>query len=216
MLVSGAGTNLQALLDASEAPGYPATVALVISNRDHAGALGVAARHGVEARAMPLQAFAGNAAARDRAMRDSLRSCGVQLVVCAGYNRILCDEFVSAFPDAILNVHPSLLPAFGGGMRGVEDALDYGVKVAGCTVQLLEPGEPDGGAIILQAPVPVLEDDDVDSLRLRVHQQEWQLLPEAVALWCQGRLQREGRRLRILPPGRVRVPGVRTAAAQAV
>lgn len=216
MLGSGTGTNLEALLEAGERPGYPATVVVVLSNRENAGVLGVAARHGVEAAALPLSAFGGDAGARDRAMRDRLRGRRVQLVVCAGYNRLLCEEFVSAFPNAILNVHPSLLPAFGGGMRGVEDALEYGVKVAGCTVQLLEPGEPDGGPIILQAPVPVLEDDDADSLRARVHEQEWQLLPEAVALWSHGRLQREGRRIRILPLTGSGAAGVRLATAGAV
>ncbi|GAC1339010.1 MAG: phosphoribosylglycinamide formyltransferase [Candidatus Dormibacteria bacterium] len=216
MLASGAGTNLRALLEACDRPGYPAAVVAVLSNRQLAGALAIAARHGVEAAFMPLQAFGGDAAARDRAMRDRLREARVELVVCAGYNRLLSPDFMSAFPNAILNVHPSLLPAFGGGMRGVEDALEYGVKVAGCTVQLLEPGEPDGGPIILQAPVPVLEDDDLDTLRRRVHEQEWLLLPEAVALWSQGRLQREGRRVRILPPVRSGTAGVRVTAVQTV
>ncbi len=216
MLASGAGTNLAALLEACGRPDYPAVVVAVLSNREHAGALAIAARHGVDAAVMSLQAFGGDAIRRDRAMRDRLREAGVDLVVCAGYNRLLCPDFVAAFPNAILNVHPSLLPAFGGGMRGVEDALEYGVKVAGCTVQLLEPGVADGGPIILQAPVPVLEDDDADALRMRVHEQEWLLLPEAVALWAQGRLQREGRRVRILPPSPGGVPGVRVATAQAV
>jgi phosphoribosylglycinamide formyltransferase-1 len=84
-------------------------------------------------------------------------------------------------------------------MHAVEDALAFGAKVSGCTVQLLEPGEPDGGPIVLQAAVPVMEDDDADSLRQRIHEQEWRILPEAVALWCSGRLRREGRRVRILP-----------------
>jgi phosphoribosylglycinamide formyltransferase-1 len=96
-------------------------------------------------------------------------------------------------------VHPSLLPAFAGGMHAVEDALDFGAKVSGCTVQLLEPGEPDGGPVVLQAAVPVREDDDAESLRMRIHEQEWRILPEAVALFCGGRLRREGRRVRILP-----------------
>ena len=216
VLASGTGTNLAALLDATARPGFPATVVIVISNRSDAGALRVGRRYGVEVAAVPVAEFAGDPAARDRAMRDRFRKAGVQLVVCAGYNRILCDDFIAAFPNAILNVHPSLLPAFGGGMRGVEDALAYGVKVAGCTVQLLESGEADGGPIILQAPVPVLEDDDIDSLRSRVHEQEWQLVPEAVAVWSHGRLQRQGRRIRILPESGASTAGVRVAAASAV
>ena len=119
-------------------------------------------------------------------------------MVCAGYDRVIAEELIDDFTGAILNLHPSLLPAFGGGMTAVEDALDFGAKVTGCTVQFLETGAPDGGAVILQAAVPVREDDDVESLRARIHEQEWRLLPEAVRLWCTGRLRREGRRVRIL------------------
>jgi phosphoribosylglycinamide formyltransferase 1 len=199
VLVSGAGTNLRALLEAAGRPGYPARIALVVSNRPSAGALGIARAHGVEAVALPVSGFGGDAAARDRAIRDRLRAANVRLVVCAGYDRVLDPCLLEAFPDAILNLHPSLLPAFGGGMRAVEEALEAGVKVSGCTVHLLAPGDIDTGPIVLQAAVPVLEDDDADSLRARIHDREWRLLPEAVALWCEGRLRREGRRVRILP-----------------
>lgn len=199
VLVSGAGTNLRALLDAAGAADYPARIAVVISNRRSAGALDIARERGVEAIALPVGEFGGDLVARDTAMRDTLVEAGVRLVVCAGYDRVLTEPVLDAFPDAILNVHPSLLPAFGGGMHAVEDALAFGAKVSGCTVQLLEPGEADGGPVVLQAAVPVLEDDDADSLRMRIHEQEWRLLPEAVALWCSGRLRREGRRVRILP-----------------
>ena len=147
---------------------------------------------------MPQSAYGGDATIRDRAMLDVLHEHNVSLVVCAGYDRILSDEMLDAFPDAILNVHPSLLPAFAGGMTAVEDALAYGVKVTGCTVQLLERGMPDGGPIVLQAPVPVLPGDDATTLRMRIHEQEWQLLPRAVELWASGRLRRDGRHVRIL------------------
>jgi len=199
VLVSGTGTNLRALLDATEAPDYPARIALVISNRRSAGALDIAREHGVEATALPVGDFGGDIVKRDAAIRDALGAAGVKLVVCAGYDRVLTEPVLDAFPDAILNVHPSLLPAFAGGMHAVEDALAFGAKVSGCTVQLLEPGEADGGPVVLQAAVPVLEDDDPESLRMRIHEQEWRLLPEAVALWCSGRLRREGRRVRVLP-----------------
>ncbi|HEY0408818.1 MAG TPA: phosphoribosylglycinamide formyltransferase [Candidatus Dormibacteraeota bacterium] len=207
MLVSGAGTNLGALLDATEHPGFPARITLVVSNRASAGALAIARAHGVEAVAMPVSGFGGDAAARDLAMRDRLLRGRVRLVVCAGYDRVLDHRVLEAFPDAILNLHPSLLPAFGGGMHAVEEALEAGVRVSGCTVHLLAAGAPDGGPIVLQAPVPVLDGDDAARLRARIHEQEWRLLPEAVALWCEGRLRREGRRVRILPaavgqPGR--------------
>jgi phosphoribosylglycinamide formyltransferase 1 len=199
VLVSGAGTNLEALLQACAAPAFPAQVALVVSNRPAARALDVARSHGVLAVALSQGDFGGDAVARDTAMGDRMQAAGVRLVVCAGYDRILNDVFLDAFPDAILNVHPSLLPAFGGGMDAVERALARGVKVTGCTVQLLDRGEADGGPIILQEAVPVEPDDDVAALRARIHTSEWKLLPEAVALWCTGRIAREGNRIRVLP-----------------
>jgi len=197
VLVSGAGTNLEALLHACETDSFPAEVVLVLSNRNLVPALEIASARKVPALAMPTTDFGGVKENRDRAMVEQLRNAGVELVVCAGYDRILSDEFLSAFPDAILNVHPSLLPAFAGGMDAVEQALAHGVKTTGCTVQLLEPGETDGGPIVLQAAVPVEPDDDVESLRLRIHEAEWQLLPRAVELWCAGRLRRDGRVVRI-------------------
>ena len=158
----------------------------------------IAQTRGVDSVALPVGDFAGDLSRRDTAIRDALQRASVKLVVCAGYDRVLTAPVLDAFPDAILNVHPSLLPAFAGGMHAVEDALAFGAKVSGCTVQILEPGEADGGPIVLQAAVPVLEDDTADSLRMRIHAEEWRLLPEAVALWCSGRLRRQGRRVRIL------------------
>jgi len=199
VLVSGAGTNLEALLQACKAPDFPARVALVVSNRRSAHALDVAVGGGVPAVALPQSDFGGDAPARDRAIHERFQAAGVRLVVCAGYDRLLSDEFIDAYPDAILNVHPSLLPAFGGGMDAVEQALERGVRVTGCTVQLLERGEPDGGPIVLQAAVPVEMDDDAASLRRRIHESEWELLPRAVALWSTDRLRRVGNRIRVLP-----------------
>lgn len=199
VLVSGAGTNLEALLTASDDPAFPAEVVLVLSNRASARALEIARRRGVPALALSQAEFGGDASARDEAMRERFRAAGVRLVVCAGYDRILADSFLDAYPDAILNVHPSLLPAFGGGMNAVEQALARGVRVTGCTVQLLERGEPDGGPIVLQAAVPVEPDDDAGTLRARIHACEWELLPRAVGLWCTGRIVRDGNRVRVLP-----------------
>jgi len=199
VLVSGAGTNLDALLQACRDPEFPARVALVVSNRRSAHALDVARGWGVPAVALPQSDFGGDSAARDREIRERFDAAGVRLVVCAGYDRLLSDEFIDAYPDAILNVHPSLLPAFAGGMDAVERALERGVRVTGCTVQLLERGEADGGPIVLQAAVPVEMDDDVPALRRRIHEREWELLPRAVALWSTDRLQRDGKRVRVLP-----------------
>jgi phosphoribosylglycinamide formyltransferase-1 len=204
VLASGAGSNLRAILDASQAEGYPAKVVLVLSNRRQCGALEIARSGGVEALSLPVGDFGNDAVVRDRAMVEALRAAAVELVVCAGYDRVLSTEVLDAYPNAILNIHPSLLPAFGGGMTAVEDALAAGVKVTGCTVHLLAAGAVDGGPIVAQAAVAVTEDDDVDSLRARIHEQEWRLLPEAIALWATGRLQPEGSRVRILPRARLR------------
>ena len=198
VLVSGRGSNLEALLRACARDDSPAEVALVLSNRRTAAALDVARGWGVRAEALPQSEHNNNAAERDRAMLARLREAGVRLVVCAGYDRLLSDEFLDAFPDAILNVHPSLLPAFAGGMHAVEDALAHGVKVTGCTIQLLDHGAADGGPIVLQAAVPVLDSDDAETLRARIHEQEWRLLPIAVELWCSGRLRRQGRSVAIV------------------
>jgi len=197
VLASGAGSNLRALLDAAAAPGYPATVVLVVSNRRDCGALTIARDHGVVALSLPVKEYGGDAVARDRAILEALHAARIELVVCAGYDRVLSDDVLAAFPGAILNIHPSLLPAFGGGMNAVADALAAGVKVTGCTVHLLAAGAVDAGPIVLQAAVPVHDDDDVESLGNRVHEQEWRVLPEAVALWASGRLEVDGPRVRV-------------------
>ena len=196
VLVSGAGSNLAALLERAAEPNFPGEVVLVISNRRDAGALGVAGNWKVASVAMPAEDF-GDRSARDLAMLGKMREANVDLVVCAGYDRVLSDEFLAGYPDAILNVHPSLLPAFAGGLRAVEDALEHGVRVTGCTVHFVAPGGTDGGPIVLQGAVLVDPGDDAESLALRIHEQEWRLLPDAVSLWCQGRLVREGRRVRV-------------------
>jgi phosphoribosylglycinamide formyltransferase-1 len=204
VLVSGAGSNLSALLDACDPPGIPAEVVLVVSNKRHCIALDIARDRGVDTVSLPVTDFANDGATRDIAMVDALRAASVQLVVCAGYNRVLSNHVLAAYPDAILNVHPSLLPAFGGGMNAVEDALAAGVKITGCTVHLLAAGAIDGGPVILQAPVAVEESDDAETLRTRIHQQEWRLLPHAVELWATGRLERDGAMVRILAEPRLR------------
>jgi phosphoribosylglycinamide formyltransferase-1 len=204
VLASGTGSNLTALLDATKAKDFPATVVLVVTNRRECGALTIARERGVQAMSLPVKEYAGDATARDRAILEALHAARVELIVCAGYDRVLSDEVLAAFPGAILNIHPSLLPAFGGGMNAVEDALAAGVKVTGCTVHLLAAGAVDAGPIVLQAPVPINDDDDADTLRARIHEQEWRVLPEAVALWATGRLKVDGSRVRILTKPRQR------------
>lgn len=196
VLVSGRGSNLAALLERAAEPSFPGEIVLVLSNRQQAPALEVARAWNVDADALPVSAF-GSRHERDLEIRARLRRNAIDLVVCAGYDQLLSDDILDAFPDAIINIHPSLLPSFGGGMHAVEDALDHGVRITGCTAQLLERGEADGGPIILQAAVQVHSDDTAESLRERIHEQEWKILPEAVMLWCAGRLQRVGRHVRI-------------------
>ncbi len=204
VLASGNGTNLAALLDAARDPGFPAEVVLVLSNRRDCRALDIAHEREVETLSLPVSGFGGDGMARDRAMVDALRAAKTDLIVLAGYNRVLSDDVLAAFPGAILNVHPSLLPAFGGGMSAVEDALAAGVKVTGCTVHLLAAGPVDAGPIVLQAAVSVKDDDDVESLHQRIHVEEWRLLPEAVQLWAAGRLLVDGGKVRIAPQWHVR------------
>lgn len=196
VLVSGRGSNLAALLERAAEPSFPGEISLVLSNRQQAPALEVARAWNVACDALPVSAF-GNRHERDLELRARLLHNQIDLVVCAGYDQLLSDDVLNAFPDAIINIHPSLLPSFGGGMHAVEDALEHGVRITGCTAQLLEPGEADGGPIILQASVHVQADDTAESLRERIHEQEWKILPEAVMLWCAGRLRRVGRHVKI-------------------
>ncbi len=170
---------------------------LVAGNRPRAGALEIARAHGIATRSLPLSLFDGDRDRRDTALRDHLLAAGARLLVLAGYDQILGDVVLDAFPGAILNLHPSLLPAFGGGMHAIRDALEYGAKVTGCTVHLVDPGAADGGAVVLQTAVEIRDDDDLESLTRRVHEAEWELLPRAVDLWCRGRLRRVGRRVHI-------------------
>lgn len=173
VLVSGSGTNLQALLDA-ELP-----VAAVASNKPGVRALERAARAGVPAEVFELDGFPTRAA-RDLAMARWLEDCGVTLVVCAGYMQLLTPEFLERFPRRVINVHPSLLPAFPG-TRAVEDALEAGVGETGVTVHFVDEGV-DTGPVIAQERVAILPGDTVESLLERLHAVEHGLLPAIARL----------------------------------
>lgn len=191
MLVSGGGTNLQALLDD---PGIAPSVVVVLSDRPDVRALARAAERDVET------VVVGPAGFEDReaytvAVRDALQSRNVDIVVNAGYMRVLTGTFAEAFAGRWLNVHPALLPSFPGA-HAVADALAWGVKVTGVTVHLVDE-EVDHGPIVAQEAIAVLDDDDWDSLEARVHEVEHRLLPAAVRALMEGRLDVEGRRVRI-------------------
>jgi phosphoribosylglycinamide formyltransferase-1 len=195
VLVSGRGSNLRALLDALSAKSSAAHVVCVVTNRPGCAALDHARRADV-----PVHIFAkkeyGSRAARDAAMAEALNQAGVDLVVLAGYDEILDPVLLSPFAGRMINVHPSLLPAFAGTLHAQAAALKYGVKVSGCTVHYVT-ADVDCGPIIAQAAVPVLDDDDVESLSARILEQEHRLLPHVVTLIAEGKVQLEGRRVHI-------------------
>lgn len=197
VLVSGRGSNLEAIFMAIESGELVARVGVVISSRADAPALAKAEVRGVPTRVIAPKAY-GSRAEEGAAIVAALREAGVDLVVLAGYGRIFDPCVVRAYPYRILNIHPSLLPAFAGGMapRPQRDALEAGVKLSGCTVHFVTE-EVDAGPILAQAAVPVLDDDTVESLAARILEQEHRLLPQAVGLALSGRLRIEGRRVRL-------------------
>ncbi len=172
--MSGKGSNLQNLVER----GF--NVVAVATNRPSCGGAAIAWENGIPLGELSQKAF-GSAEERDAAMRDFFKSHNVELVVDAGYDRVHTAAFLDAFRDRIVNLHPSLLPEFGGGMDAVEQALAGGVKVTGATVHIVT-SSLDGGPILIQEAVPVLEDDTVDTLRQRVHEAEYRILPQAILL----------------------------------
>jgi len=192
VLISGRGSNLQAIIDAIGEGHLDAEIAVVISNRADAAGLARAAAAGIETLVLPHRAFTDRSA-YDAALVEALRAWGVELVCLAGFMRLLGPTFVEAFPNAILNIHPSLLPSFPG-MDAQAQALTHGVKVSGATVHLVT-ADLDAGPIVAQAAVPVLEDDTAESLSARILAAEHRLYPEAIRLLLNGRWRLDGRRL---------------------
>ncbi|MDO8670988.1 MAG: phosphoribosylglycinamide formyltransferase [Dehalococcoidia bacterium] len=193
VLASGRGTNLQAIIDAIGRGEVEAEIVLIISNRPGALALQRAVCHNIPA-AVVRQRDYPSRLDHQIAIAELLKRNGIGLVVLAGFDRILLPEFVRQFPYKVINIHPSLLPAFAGGLHAQAEALSYGVKLTGCTVHFTTE-EVDAGPIILQAAVPVLDDDTVESLSLRILQQEHKLLPQAIDLIAKGGLNVSGRRV---------------------
>jgi phosphoribosylglycinamide formyltransferase 1 len=194
VLVSGSGSNLQALLDACAGGDFPAEVAVVVSNKPEAYALKRAQAAGVPTVVLEHKSFASREAF-DGALLAALQQAGVDLVCLAGFMRLLGRGFIEAYAGRILNVHPSLLPAFPG-LHAQAQALERGVKVAGCTVHFVDTGT-DTGPIIAQAAVPVLDGDDEAALTARILAEEHRLYPLAVRLVATGAVALEGGRTRV-------------------
>ena len=197
VLVSGGGTNLQALIDAQQAGKLQdGEIVAVLSSKAGAYALERAAKAGIPGYVVARKDFDSNQA-MTVALVEKLKALSIDLVVLAGFMHILTSEMVAAYPNAILNVHPALIPSFCGkgayGLHVHEQALAYGVKVTGATVHFVNE-EPDGGPIVLQKAVAVQEGDTPEILQRRVMEEaEWLILPQAVSLFCQDRLSVEGR-----------------------
>jgi phosphoribosylglycinamide formyltransferase 1 len=197
VLASGRGSDFQAICDAVAAGACPVDLVRLITDSPSAQAIGRAQRAGVPVTVLDWGSFPDRAA-YEGALREAMAASGADLFVLAGYMRLLSPGTVRAFPDRVINIHPALLPAFPG-LRAPAQAVEHGVRFSGCTVHFVTE-EMDAGPIILQACVPVREDDDAETLAARILVEEHRILPEAIQLYAEGRLERDGRRVRILPP----------------
>src|SRR5262245_2100306 len=191
VLISGRGSNLQSIIDAIARGELNATIAVVVSNRADAAGLLRARDAGIETLVLDPREHAGREA-YDRAIAEALRGRRVGLVCLAGFMRLVGTPILDAFPNRVLNIHPSLLPAFPG-LDAQQQAISHGVRVSGATVHLVTP-ELDGGPIILQSAVPVLDDDTVETLAARILIQEHRIYPEAIRLVLDEKWTLEGRR----------------------
>lgn len=194
VLVSGSGSNLQSIIDHIEAGTLDAEIRIVISNNPDAFALERCKKHRICAVVVDNRKF-DSRESYDRQTITILESSGVELVVMAGFMRILSPEFFRAFPRRIMNIHPALLPAFPG-IHVQHKAVEYGVKFAGCTVHFADEGI-DTGPIIIQSVVPVYEDDTADTLSARILKEEHRIYPQAIQYYAEGRIEIQGRKVLI-------------------
>ena len=194
VLVSGSGSNLQSIIDHIEDGTLDAEIRVVLSNNAEAYALERCKKHGILAAVVDHRQFSSREEF-DRRVIEILKRSGVDLVVMAGFMRILSPEFFRAFPQKILNIHPALLPAFPG-IHVQQKAVEYGVKFSGCTVHFADEGV-DTGPIIIQAVVPVLEDDTAEDLAARILKEEHRIYPQAIQYYAEGRIEIEGHKVRI-------------------
>jgi phosphoribosylglycinamide formyltransferase 1 len=191
ILLSGRGSNFEAIADNINAGRLDASIALVISNRPDARGLQIARERGLNAIAIPSKGL--DREAYDRRLIEELRKQPVDLICLAGYMRLLSASFIREFPNRILNIHPSLLPAFPG-LDAQHQAVDYGVKVSGCTVHFVDE-YLDAGPILLQAAVPVQDNDTEEALAARILKEEHRIYSEAIRIVLSGRYQIDGRRV---------------------
>ena len=192
ILISGRGTNMMAIVAACEAGEVPAEVAIVISNRADAPGVAWAQGHGLTTAVLSHKGFPDRET-HDRAIVDRLQQVGVEWVCLAGYMRLLSRPFIAAYPSRILNIHPALLPSFPG-LHGQRDALEWGARVSGCTVHLVDL-ELDHGPIVVQRTVPVEDDDSEETLSARILEQEHRAYPEALGKLLTLPWRIEGRRI---------------------
>jgi phosphoribosylglycinamide formyltransferase-1 len=196
VLASGGGTNLQSIIDRCQDGSLAAEIAVVISNNPAAGALTRAGSAGIQTLCINHRDFS-NREDFDKAVVKALREAGVELVVLAGFMRIISQTFIDAFPERIINIHPALLPAFPG-LHVQQQAIDYGARFSGCTVHFVDGGI-DTGPIIIQAVVPVLPEDTAEILATRILEQEHRVYPRAIQLIAEGRVRVDERRVIIEP-----------------
>ncbi|MGB6410312.1 MAG: phosphoribosylglycinamide formyltransferase [Candidatus Deferrimicrobiaceae bacterium] len=201
VLVSGSGSNLQAIIDASERGEIPCRVGIVISNKADAYGLVRAKKHGIPTESVDHKGFSTREEF-DAKLVEIIRGTGAELVCLAGFMRVLTPVFVHAFQNRILNIHPALLPSFPG-THGPGQALSYGVRFSGCTVHFLDEGV-DTGPVIVQAVVPLYDDDTEETLAARILVQEHRIYPMAIRLFFSGKLEVKGRRVKVL--GEPRIP----------
>lgn len=202
IIASGNGTNAQAMIDLVKAGVLDVDIRLVFCNRPGARVLERAARAGIPSLMLDHKAYPDRETF-DLAMADAVRKSGAEVVALAGYMRLLTAAFIEAFPHRILNLHPSILPAFGGGVHAGPDALDYGVKISGCTVHLVEL-DVDRGPVVIQAAVPCNADDSEDDLMTRIHAMEHRIYPQALQWFAEGRVRLEGRHVHVAPAAKER------------
>jgi len=196
VLASGGGTNLQAIIDRCRDGSLAAEIAVVIANNPGAGALERAGKAGIKILCINHRDFTRREDF-DSALVKALRESEVDLVVLAGFMRIITQTFIDAFPDRVINIHPALLPAFPG-LHVQQQALDYGARFSGCTVHIVDGGV-DTGPIIIQAVVPILPEDTVDTLAARILEQEHKTYPRAIQLFAEKRVRIAGRQVIIEP-----------------